>query len=45
MVGQEQVTNDVGSFFRRRELWKWLALVALALVLFEWYVYNRRVQI
>jgi len=45
VLGQEQVTNDVGSFFRRRELWKWLALVALALVLFEWYVYNRRVQI
>jgi hypothetical protein len=44
-VGQEQVTADVGSFIRRRELWKWLALVALALVLFEWYVYNRRVHI
>jgi hypothetical protein len=44
-VGQESVAADIGSFLRRRELWKWLALVALALVLFEWYVYNRRVHI
>ena len=28
---------------KRRELWKWILLVALAILGFEWYVYNRRV--
>jgi hypothetical protein len=27
----------------RRELWKWLLLLGLGVLLFEWYVYNRRV--
>jgi hypothetical protein len=26
-----------------RDLWKWVALAALGLLLLEWYVYNRRV--
>ncbi len=29
----------------RREIWKLLLLVALAVLLFEWYVYNRRVYL
>jgi hypothetical protein len=29
----------------RKELWKWLLLAALGLLLLEWYVYNRRVYI
>lgn len=28
-----------------RELWKWLVLSALAVVLIEWYVYNQRVYV
>ncbi|HEY1861237.1 MAG TPA: hypothetical protein VGG61_12820, partial [Gemmataceae bacterium] len=28
-----------------RDLWKWMALAALALVLLEWYIYNRRIFI
>jgi hypothetical protein len=28
-----------------RELWKWLVLAALALLLMEWYIYNRRVYV
>jgi hypothetical protein len=28
-----------------REIWKWVALAALLLLLLEWYVYNRRVYI
>jgi hypothetical protein len=28
-----------------RELWKWLALAALGLLLVEWYVYNRRIYV
>ncbi|HID77793.1 MAG TPA: VWA domain-containing protein [Planctomycetaceae bacterium] len=27
----------------RRELWKWLLLLALGVLCFEWYIYNRRV--
>jgi hypothetical protein len=29
----------------RRELWKWLLLVGLIVLLVEWYVYNRRVYL
>jgi hypothetical protein len=28
-----------------RDLWKWIALIALILLLVEWYIYNRRVFI
>lgn len=28
-----------------RDLWKWLAIAALLLVLFEWWIYNRRVYV
>ena len=28
-----------------RELWRWVVLAALALILLEWYIYNRRVYI
>lgn len=28
-----------------RQLWKWLALLALGLLLGEWYIYNRRVYV
>jgi hypothetical protein len=28
-----------------RELWKWLVLLALGLILAEWYIYNRRVYV
>ena len=44
-VGQEQFDSAAGTFIRRRDLWKWLAFVAFCLVLFEWYIYNRRVHI
>ena len=29
----------------RRELWKILLISALAVLLFEWYIYNRRVYL
>jgi hypothetical protein len=28
-----------------RELWKWFALLALAVLVLEWYVYNRRIYV
>jgi hypothetical protein len=27
----------------RKELWKWLLIGGLGVLIFEWYVYNRRV--
>jgi hypothetical protein len=30
---------------RLRELWKWGVAAALAFLLLEWYVYNRRVYV
>jgi len=29
----------------RRELWKWLLLIVIGVVMFEWYIYNRRVYL
>jgi len=29
----------------RKELWKWLLLAALAVLVLEWYIYNRRVYV
>lgn len=41
-IGAETVTAGTPDK-RPRELWKWLVLAALAVVLVEWYVYNKRV--
>ena len=29
----------------RKELWKWVLISALAVLVFEWYIYNRRVYL
>src|SRR5204862_4514886 len=43
-IGSEKVL--AGKDRRQpRELWKWLVLLALALLLAEWYIYNRRVYV
>jgi aerotolerance regulator-like protein/VWA domain-containing protein len=34
-----------GSSSQRRELWPWLILFAIGIILFEWYIYNRKVMI
>jgi hypothetical protein len=41
-IGAETVTAGTPDK-RPRELWKWLILAALVVVLVEWYVYNQRV--
>lgn len=43
-VGAETVAGDARSE-EPRDLWKWLALLGLAAVAGEWFVYNRRVSI
>jgi hypothetical protein len=43
-IGTEKVASG-GERSQPRELWKWIALLALILLLIEWYFYNRRVSI
>src|SRR5262249_49190301 len=43
-IGAEQVLGDQERR-QPRELWKWLVLLALGLLLAEWYIYNRRVYV
>ncbi len=44
-IGHEVVKAEATRQVARQELWRWLLLGAIALVLFEWYVYNKRVYL
>jgi hypothetical protein len=44
-LGHETVPGQAGFAAARRETWKWILLLGLGVLLFEWYVYNRRVYI
>ena len=44
-LGSELVTDVSAEVIARRELWKPLTVLALVLLLLEWYVYNRRVYV
>jgi len=44
-IGYVDVAAQSPSSPVRRELWKLLLLGALAVLVFEWYIYNRRVYI
>jgi hypothetical protein len=44
-IGHEEVKATQGKQAARHELWKWLLLVAIGVLIFEWYVYNRRVYL
>jgi hypothetical protein len=41
----EKVNAEANFQPERREYWKWLILLALLVLLFEWYIYNRRVYL
>jgi hypothetical protein len=43
-VGPDEVASTVERG-QPRELWKWFALLALVLLMIEWYIYNRRVYV
>ncbi len=45
VLGYETVEGQSASEPARKELWKWLLLIALGVLVFEWYVYNRRVYL
>jgi hypothetical protein len=38
-----EVSSQAEMFKSEREAWRWLALVALAVLSFEWWVYHRRI--
>jgi uncharacterized protein YegL len=42
-LGYETVKGEAGVERARNEWWKWLLIGALGVLIFEWYVYNRRV--
>jgi hypothetical protein len=44
-IGHIDVAAVAGSTPARKELWKLLLVVALVLLLVEWYIYNRRVYV
>ena len=44
-IGHEEVKAQQGQQTAREELWKWLTLGALGVLIFEWYIYNRRVYL
>ncbi len=44
-LGHEVVSGSLELKPARREMWKWILLLGLAVLLFEWYVYNRRVYL
>jgi hypothetical protein len=44
-LGFEQVAGQAGLELARIETWKWLLILGLVILLFEWYVYNRRVYL
>ncbi|TXD35752.1 VWA domain-containing protein [Lujinxingia vulgaris] len=42
-LGEREVSRDAaGLVFERREIWIWLVLLAMGLLLLEWLTYNRR---
>lgn len=44
-LGSRQVRAAAEATRASRALWPWLLLGALAVILFEWFVYNRKVQL
>jgi hypothetical protein len=44
-IGEDQVKQSEEPVKKRQELWPWFILAALAILLLEWWVYNRRISI
>ncbi len=44
-LGHTKVVGQASMQPTRRELWKWLVAAGLLLLLFEWFIYNRRVYL
>lgn len=44
-IGHQDIEPVSGSVPARIEIWKWLLLAALVVLLVEWYIYHRRVYV
>jgi len=44
-VGGEKVTGSISQIRGRKEYWRWMLFIGLALLVGEWVIYNRRVLI
>lgn len=44
-LGYNLIDGISASEPSRKELWKWLLILALGVLIFEWYIYNRRVYL
>ncbi len=44
-LGSREVRAQAQAAGATRRLWPWLLLAALAVILFEWFIYNRKVQL
>jgi hypothetical protein len=44
-IGYEEVQAQQAKRTSRQELWKWLLLGAIGVLILEWYIYNRRVYL
>lgn len=44
-IGSEQAADTAAQLAARREYWRWLAILAVGVLLGEWYVYNRRISL
>ena len=44
-VGHTIISGSTGWEPAPSEIWKWILLAGLALLIFEWYIYNRRVYL
>jgi hypothetical protein len=44
-IGHEEVKAKEGKQAARKEAWKWILLGAIGVLIFEWYIYNRRVYL
>jgi hypothetical protein len=44
-IGHEEVQAQQAQQIARKELWRWLLIGALGVLIFEWYIYNRRVYL
>ena len=44
-AGHVEVQGVAAPQPKRRQAWKWLVLAALGVLVFEWYIYNRRIYL
>lgn len=44
-IGYEPVDAQANQEIAKKEIWKWLLLLAFGVLMFEWWIYNRRVYL